>query len=167
MRHPTVKTAVLSAALLAAGALVPAHAQSDGLSAAQAERYQALVTELRCLVCQNQSIADSNAPLAADLREQVRNQILAGRSDTQIHDYEALAVDRRRRLRRRPPFRETQRDRQCGRKQQERPEPQQPRRRLERRTVQHEIAVAFGHVVVDLRVAAPGENLGACAVRRT
>ncbi|MFC4251455.1 cytochrome c-type biogenesis protein [Sinimarinibacterium flocculans] len=87
MRHPTVKAAVLSAALLAAGALVPLHAQSDGLSAAQAERYQALVTELRCLVCQNQSIADSNAPLAADLREQVRNQILAGRSDTQIHDY--------------------------------------------------------------------------------
>ncbi|MGB1560114.1 MAG: cytochrome c-type biogenesis protein [Sinimarinibacterium flocculans] len=87
MRHPTVKAAVLSAALLAAGALVPAHAQSDGLSAAQAERYQALVTELRCLVCQNQSIADSNAPLAADLREQVREQILAGRSDAQIHDY--------------------------------------------------------------------------------
>ncbi len=87
MRHPTVKTAVLSAALLAAGALVPAHAQSDGLSAAQAERYQALVTELRCLVCQNQSIADSNAPLAADLREQVRDQILAGRSDAQIHGY--------------------------------------------------------------------------------
>ena len=62
-------------------------AQSDGLNPQQAERYQALVTELRCLVCQNQSIADSNAPLAADLREQVRSQILAGRSDTEIHDY--------------------------------------------------------------------------------
>lgn len=59
-----------------------------GTAAAQAPeaeaRYQALIEELRCLVCQNQSIAESNAPLAADLREQVRQQIASGRSDAEI-----------------------------------------------------------------------------------
>jgi len=50
-------------------------------------RYYALIAELRCLVCQNQSIAESNAPLAADLREQVRAQIAAGRSDAEIIDF--------------------------------------------------------------------------------
>ena len=50
-------------------------------------RLKALAEELRCLVCQNQTIADSNAPLALDLRNQIRGQIAAGRSDTQIRDY--------------------------------------------------------------------------------
>jgi cytochrome c-type biogenesis protein CcmH len=48
------------------------------------QRYRALIAELRCLVCQNQSIAESNAPLAEDLREQVRAQIAAGKSDDEI-----------------------------------------------------------------------------------
>lgn len=51
------------------------------------QRYHALIAELRCMVCQNQSIADSNAPLAADLREQVRAQIAAGRSDDEIIEF--------------------------------------------------------------------------------
>ena len=51
------------------------------------ERLKALAEELRCLVCQNQTIADSNAPLALDLRNQIRGQIAAGRSDAQIRDY--------------------------------------------------------------------------------
>jgi cytochrome c-type biogenesis protein CcmH len=51
------------------------------------ERYRALIAELRCLVCQNQSIAESNAPLAEDLRTQVRNQIAAGRSDDEIIEF--------------------------------------------------------------------------------
>lgn len=51
------------------------------------QRYHALIAELRCAVCQNQSIAESNAPLAADLREQVRAQIAAGRSDAEIIDF--------------------------------------------------------------------------------
>lgn len=57
------------------------------LTPEQTERYQNLINQLRCLVCQNQTIADSNAPLAADLREQVRKQIEAGRSDAQIKRY--------------------------------------------------------------------------------
>ena len=51
------------------------------------ERLRVLAEELRCLVCQNQTIADSNAPLALDLRNQIRSQIAQGRSDAQIRDY--------------------------------------------------------------------------------
>lgn len=50
-------------------------------------RYEKLTRELRCLQCQNQSIADSNAWLASDLRTQVRDMLLAGQSDQQIYDY--------------------------------------------------------------------------------
>jgi cytochrome c-type biogenesis protein CcmH len=50
-------------------------------------RLKALAEELRCLVCQNQTIADSNAPLAVDLRNQIRGQIAQGRSDDQIRGY--------------------------------------------------------------------------------
>jgi cytochrome c-type biogenesis protein CcmH len=50
-------------------------------------RLKALAEELRCLVCQNQTIADSNAPLAVDLRNQIRGQIGQGRSDDQIRGY--------------------------------------------------------------------------------
>jgi len=51
------------------------------------KRAVALAEELRCLVCQNQSIAESNAELALDLRRQIREQIAAGQSDVQIVDY--------------------------------------------------------------------------------
>jgi len=57
------------------------------LDAGQQERYRRLVHELRCLVCQNQTIADSNAPLAQDLRSQVERQIAEGRSDDEIRHY--------------------------------------------------------------------------------
>jgi cytochrome c-type biogenesis protein CcmH len=50
-------------------------------------RMKGLAEELRCLVCQNQTIADSHAPLALDLRNQIRTQIAQGRSDDQIRDY--------------------------------------------------------------------------------
>ena len=50
-------------------------------------RAMKLATELRCLVCQNQSLADSNADLAIDLKNQVRSQIREGRSDAQIREY--------------------------------------------------------------------------------
>ncbi len=50
-------------------------------------RVMTLSAELRCLVCQNQSLADSNAPLAVDLRNQVREKMRAGMSDEQIVDF--------------------------------------------------------------------------------
>lgn len=50
-------------------------------------RYEHLINELRCLVCQNQTIADSNADLALDLRNKVAEQIAAGRSDEEVIAY--------------------------------------------------------------------------------
>jgi cytochrome c-type biogenesis protein CcmH/NrfF len=50
-------------------------------------RVMKLAAELRCLVCQNQSLADSHADLATDLKNQVRSQIREGRSDAQIREY--------------------------------------------------------------------------------
>jgi len=53
----------------------------------QEARYQRLTEELRCLVCQNQNIADSGAPLAKDLRTQVLEMLKQGKTDTQIKTY--------------------------------------------------------------------------------
>lgn len=47
-------------------------------------RYEALIREVRCLVCQNETIADSGAPLAADLRREIREMFIKGQSDDQI-----------------------------------------------------------------------------------
>jgi cytochrome c-type biogenesis protein CcmH len=54
---------------------------------AQEARARTLFRQIRCLVCQNESIDDSEAPLADDLRRIVRQQIAAGRSDTQIKGF--------------------------------------------------------------------------------
>jgi cytochrome c-type biogenesis protein CcmH len=51
------------------------------------QRVTRLTAELRCLVCQNQSLADSHADLAIDLKNQVRSQMKAGKSDAEIRDY--------------------------------------------------------------------------------
>jgi cytochrome c-type biogenesis protein CcmH len=51
------------------------------------KRLQALSEELRCLVCQNQTIADSNAELAQDLRHEVRTMIKDGKTDKEIVDF--------------------------------------------------------------------------------
>lgn len=53
----------------------------------QETRYRSLIGELRCTVCQNEPLESSNAPLAADLRQQVYSQIMAGRSDFEIRQY--------------------------------------------------------------------------------
>jgi cytochrome c-type biogenesis protein CcmH len=58
--------------------------ERDAVAAARAVN---LAEKLRCLVCQNQTIADSNAELAQDLRREIREQIAAGRSDGEIADY--------------------------------------------------------------------------------
>jgi cytochrome c-type biogenesis protein CcmH len=50
-------------------------------------RFKVLGHELRCLVCQNQTLADSNAELARDLRTEVEAQIRQGKSDSQIKSY--------------------------------------------------------------------------------
>lgn len=53
----------------------------------QQERFNKLTEELRCLVCQNQNLADSDAPLAHDLRREVHEMVLAGRTNEQIKEF--------------------------------------------------------------------------------
>ncbi|MYF69627.1 MAG: cytochrome c-type biogenesis protein CcmH [Proteobacteria bacterium] len=50
-------------------------------------QYQSLIDEVRCLVCQNQTIADSNAPLAADLRREIREMMGEGASRGEVVDF--------------------------------------------------------------------------------
>jgi cytochrome c-type biogenesis protein CcmH len=72
------------------GLLSPAHAvQPDEIMADPGKEARArdLSRELRCMVCQNQSIDDSEAPLARDLRLLVRERIAAGDSDNQVIDF--------------------------------------------------------------------------------
>jgi cytochrome c-type biogenesis protein CcmH len=79
----------LLATLLAAAAFA-AWGQSAEIANADPKveaRLKSIAHELRCLVCQNQTIADSDAPLAVDLRKQTRKMIAEGRSDDEIRAY--------------------------------------------------------------------------------
>jgi len=70
--------------------MVPAFASGEPLiftDAEQEARYQQLTLELRCLVCQNQNLADSDAPLAQDLRQEIFNMMQAGRTDDEIKQF--------------------------------------------------------------------------------
>jgi cytochrome c-type biogenesis protein CcmH len=85
MRWLCLVVALLSlVALPPAIAVVPDEILSD---AALEARARALSKELRCMVCQNQSIDDSDAPLARDLRILVRERLQAGESDRQVIDF--------------------------------------------------------------------------------
>jgi len=69
---------------------LPAYANEAAPAAqdpALEQRVMRLTSELRCLVCQNQSLADSHADLAIDLRNQVRSQMQAGKSDAEIREF--------------------------------------------------------------------------------
>jgi cytochrome c-type biogenesis protein CcmH len=84
------RAAIILALLLAALAGAPAHAvQPDEImpDATKEARARELSRELRCMVCQNQSIDDSDAPLARDLRLLVRERIAAGDSNGQVIDF--------------------------------------------------------------------------------
>jgi cytochrome c-type biogenesis protein CcmH len=60
---------------------------ADPAAEALERRVQKLAAELRCLVCQNQTIADSHADLATDLRRQIREMLLAGKTDQEVLDF--------------------------------------------------------------------------------
>lgn len=75
---------VLAAAAGPAFAVQPDEVLTD---AALEHRAREISAGLRCLVCQNQSIDDSDAPLAKDLRVLVRERLRAGESDTQVRDF--------------------------------------------------------------------------------
>ena len=74
----------LGAILLAALFVVHGLARAD---LALDTRLKKLESELRCLVCQNETLADSNADLAADLRKEVRELAVSGKTDDQIKQY--------------------------------------------------------------------------------
>src|SRR5215212_9258193 len=86
----TALRAVLVAALVVAAAPLPARAvQPDEVlkNPRLEERARHISADLRCLVCQNQSIDDSDAPLAKDLRVLVRERLTAGESDQQVREF--------------------------------------------------------------------------------
>lgn len=87
MARRFLRPALAALALLAS---LPAHAvQPDEVlkDPTLEHRAREISAELRCLVCQNQSIDDSDAPLAKDLRVLVRERLQAGDSDQQVEDY--------------------------------------------------------------------------------
>ena len=78
---------IIRCLLLGFAICLPVHAADTPLKftdPAQEQRYQSLLLELRCLVCQNQSLADSHADLAQDLRNDVHDMLLQGKSNEQI-----------------------------------------------------------------------------------
>jgi cytochrome c-type biogenesis protein CcmH len=70
--------------LVLAGSVLAKEAPPAASDPALEQRAMALADELRCLVCQNQTIADSNAELAIDLKNQIREKLKAGMSEEQI-----------------------------------------------------------------------------------
>ncbi|WP_277052306.1 cytochrome c-type biogenesis protein [Zestomonas thermotolerans] len=80
-------TAALLAVLCLAGTARAAIDTYEFADEAQRERFRELTKELRCPKCQNQDIADSNAPIAADLRREIHRMLGEGRSDQEIVDF--------------------------------------------------------------------------------
>ncbi len=82
---PWISTVALSLALVASSqAAIDTY---EFASEAERQRYRSLVEELRCPKCQNQNIADSDAPIAMDLREQIFRMLEEGQSNEQIVEF--------------------------------------------------------------------------------
>ena len=81
--------AIVAVVTLAVGASASAivFEQREFDDAEQLERYKTLIYELRCLVCQNQNLADSDADLAADLRREVYRMVREGKSEQDVVDF--------------------------------------------------------------------------------
>ena len=91
MRRPSTKTSLLGlvfSIVVSLGTFAMAEVQMEAdLPPELKSRYQTLIAELRCPKCLNINIADSNAPIAADLRVVVKEHLLAGKSDQEIRDF--------------------------------------------------------------------------------
>jgi len=84
--RPFALVAVLAGVLVASGpayAVDPTEMPTPELQ----QRYHVLTHELRCMQCQNEAIADSPVSLAADLRRQVQEMLIAGKSDDDVRNY--------------------------------------------------------------------------------
>jgi cytochrome c-type biogenesis protein CcmH len=86
MRQPAWVIAALASVLLASAAALAVDTTEMPTPELQ-QRYLGLTHELRCMQCQNEAIADSPVSLAADLRRQVREMLLAGKSDDDVRNY--------------------------------------------------------------------------------
>jgi len=82
-----MKTLTLLFLLISVDTTLAAVEYRQFANAEQQQSYQALISELRCLVCQNQTIADSNADLAKDLRRQVYEMLQQGKTKQEIADF--------------------------------------------------------------------------------
>ncbi|SPE33621.1 Cytochrome c-type biogenesis protein CcmH [Burkholderiales bacterium] len=94
VRLPKAMRALAAALLLAAAAtgamptaVAAREAQEVGADPAAERHMMQLASELRCLQCQNQTLADSNAPLAVDLRQEIRELLAKGQTDEQVKAY--------------------------------------------------------------------------------
>lgn len=88
LRTPWMRALLCGLAWLLAGATLAAReAPPVAEDAALEARMMDIARELRCLVCQNETIAASHADLALDLRQQIREQLRAGRSPQQVRDF--------------------------------------------------------------------------------
>lgn len=87
MNSTVVKAFVLALLLLLGSAASGGQAAPAAEDRALEQRVTAIAGELRCLVCQNETIAESHAPLAIDLKNQVREQMKQGTSDREIIDF--------------------------------------------------------------------------------
>jgi cytochrome c-type biogenesis protein CcmH len=82
-----VAGAILMVALAVIGGPAAAITPQRFEDPAQQRQYEALLPELRCLVCQNETLADSEAPLAEDLRREVAEMVRAGHDSAAIKDF--------------------------------------------------------------------------------
>jgi cytochrome c-type biogenesis protein CcmH len=87
MRSPYFRSWMAAIATLLFAFAAHAVQPLDFKDTAEETRFQHLTRELRCLVCQNQNLADSDAGLAGDLRREVFDQMRSGKTDAQIKDY--------------------------------------------------------------------------------
>ena len=87
MRPSLVAIALLVLCLCAPAAVLAAEAAPAAEDPQLEARVQRVAEELRCLVCQNQTIADSNADLAKDLRREVRQMLEQGKSEADVRAF--------------------------------------------------------------------------------
>lgn len=92
LRGAAVAATLIAALYASLAAPLPAQPANDPQplryrDPAEEQRFHALVAELRCVMCQNQSLADSNAQIAHDLRREVLELMRQGKSDAQIKDF--------------------------------------------------------------------------------
>ena len=87
LRHGMARALLLSASLLSLPAAYADEAAPVGEDPAVEQRMVNLASDLRCLVCQNESLAGSHAELAEDLRREIRAQMKAGKNDKEVIEY--------------------------------------------------------------------------------